>query len=90
MQRFKGVGSYGTVGLDFAVAIAIGTLGGKWLDSKFGTLPWLTIVGLMFGIAAGFNLLIKAAKRLREEAEHEERKRAEEEEQQRRDDDGGG
>ncbi|HOT12637.1 MAG TPA: AtpZ/AtpI family protein, partial [Polyangiaceae bacterium] len=68
-----GIGSYGTVGLDFAVAVTIGLLGGWWLDKKVGWTPWLTIVGLLFGVAAGFNILFKAAKRLREQTEREER-----------------
>jgi F0F1-type ATP synthase assembly protein I len=32
-----------------AAAIAIGLLGGKWLDKKLDTDPWLTIVGFTFG-----------------------------------------
>ena len=74
MQNLKGIGAYGTVGLDFAVAVAIGTYGGWWLDKKLGWTPWLTILGLLFGVAAGFNVLYKAAKRLKEETEREERK----------------
>lgn len=79
MQNLKGIGAYGTVGLDFAVAVAIGTYGGWWLDKKLGWTPWLTIVGLLFGVAAGFNVLYKAAKRLKEETEREERKQRESE-----------
>ncbi len=75
MQRFKGVGAYATVGLDFAVAIVIGILGGHWLDKKLDTLPWVTIIGLLFGVAAGFNLLFKAARRMREEFEREQTER---------------
>lgn len=73
MHRFKGIGTYGTVGLDFAVAVVIGFLGGWWLDNKLGSKPWLSVVGLLLGVAAGFNLLFKAAKRMREEAEQDER-----------------
>lgn len=71
MHRFQGIGAYATVGLDFAVAIAIGLYAGWWLDKKLGWTPWLMIVGLLFGVAAGFNLLLKAAKRMREETERE-------------------
>ena len=73
MQRFQGVGAYATVGLDFALAVVIGFLGGLWLDKKFGTHGWLTIIGFLFGVAAGFNLLWKAARRMREETEREDR-----------------
>jgi ATP synthase protein I len=74
MQNLNGIGAYGTVGLDFAVAVAIGTYGGWWLDKKLGWTPWLTIAGLLFGVAAGFNVLYKAAKRMKEETEREDRK----------------
>ena len=73
MQQFRGIGRYGTVGLDFAVAVTIGLLGGWWLDNKVGWTPWLTILGLLLGTAAGFNVVFKAAKAMREEAEREDR-----------------
>jgi ATP synthase protein I len=73
MQGLRGIGTYGTVGLDFAVAVTIGLLGGWWLDKKVGWTPWLTVVGLLLGVAAGFNVLFKAARKLREETERDER-----------------
>lgn len=33
-----------------AAAIALGYFGGKWLDGKFDTAPWLSIGGLFFGM----------------------------------------
>jgi F0F1-type ATP synthase assembly protein I len=45
------------------VAIAIGLLIGMWLDRLLGTRPWLTIVFLGFGIAAGFKNLVTLARR---------------------------
>lgn len=73
MQRFKGIGPYGTVGLDMVLAVVVGLLGGRWLDQRFGTRGWLTVIGFLFGIAASFNILFKAARRLREETEKEDR-----------------
>lgn len=73
MHNLKGIGAYGTVGLDFAVAVAICLYGGWWLDKKLGTTPWLMIVGLVLGVVVGFNVLYKAAKRLKEETEREDR-----------------
>ncbi len=71
MQNLKGIGAYGTVGLDFAVAIAICLYVGWWLDEKLGSTPWLMVVGLLLGVAVGFNVLFKAAKRMKEETERE-------------------
>lgn len=42
------------VGLQFAASIVIFLLVGQWLDDRLGTEPWLLIVGVMVGAAAGF------------------------------------
>ena len=58
------------VGIQFPVAIVIGYLWGRWLDSVFGTRPWLTGLFSLFGIAAGFlNLFRITASAAREEKE---------------------
>ncbi len=40
------------VGLGWFIAICIvgGLLLGLWLDGKFGTRPWLTLVGIIAGL----------------------------------------
>ncbi len=50
---------YSSLGLEMGAAIVIGLLIGLWLDRRFGTSPWLTIVFLLLGIAAGFKNLFK-------------------------------
>ena len=47
------------VGIFFGVAVFLGFLFGRWLDRKFGTNPWLMIVGVLFGIASGFKELYR-------------------------------
>jgi len=51
---WRALGSLGTVGLTFVVATALGALVGYYLDRFFGTSPWLFLLCLLFGIAAGF------------------------------------
>ena len=46
----------------FPVSIAAGAFLGYWLDGQFGTFPWLSIVFLLFGVAAGFLSLLRAVK----------------------------
>lgn len=58
-----------SVGLEMGVSIAIGWGIGYWLDKKFATDPWLMVVGLLFGVAAGFNGLLRASKQARRNAE---------------------
>lgn len=50
------------LGLFFGIAVLIGCLFGKWLDRKFGTSPWLMMVGALLGIAAGFKELYRVTK----------------------------
>jgi F0F1-type ATP synthase assembly protein I len=61
-QYWKGVFSYGTVGLELALSVVVGLIGGQWLDRKLGTDPWLTFIGLGFGIAAGARSVWRAVK----------------------------
>ena len=46
----------------FPVSIAAGAFIGYYLDGKLGTFPWLSIVFLLFGVAAGFMSLLRAVK----------------------------
>ncbi len=39
--------------LSFVVALGIGWWFGQWLDGRFGTGPWLTLVFVVFGLIAG-------------------------------------
>jgi ATP synthase protein I len=31
----------------------LGLFGGQWLDRRFGTAPWLVLIGALLGAAAG-------------------------------------
>lgn len=50
-----------SVGLEMAIATVAGWGIGYWLDGKYDTGPWLMLVGLGFGVAAGFKGLIRTA-----------------------------
>jgi ATP synthase protein I len=55
------------VGLTLVVATVIGLGAGYLLDRWLGTQPWITLVGLGFGIAAGFLNLFRAVKKLQQD-----------------------
>jgi ATP synthase protein I len=62
------VGSYSYVGIFFGVAVCIGLFAGRWADHRWHTEPWLTLVGVVIGVAAGFRELYRLSKKaLREE-----------------------
>ena len=43
-----------TIGFQVAFSIFIGLGIGVWLDKQFGTFPWLALLFMVFGVAAGF------------------------------------
>jgi ATP synthase protein I len=49
------------VGLTLVIATVLGLWGGYVLDRWLGSSPWLTLVGLLLGIASGFVNLFRAA-----------------------------
>lgn len=52
-------GIYGVLGFQLVASILIGVFGGQWLDKKFGTDPWLMMLGLFLGVGAGFYNLFR-------------------------------
>lgn len=53
-----------TLGLEFATAEGLGVWVGYWLDGKFGTSPWLLVIGALAGFALGFYIILRAAKNM--------------------------
>ena len=47
------------VGLELGISITVGVLAGMWLDSRFHTSPWLLLLFMILGTAAGFRNLYK-------------------------------
>jgi ATP synthase protein I len=54
LQQNTGLGMAMRLGTELVVATMIGIGTGYWLDSQFDTEPWLLILFLIFGAAAGF------------------------------------
>ena len=65
--------SLSSVGIEMAVCVVIGWGLGYWLDGKFGTTPWLMLVFLLVGTAAGFRALIRAGNEAKSAAERSNR-----------------
>lgn len=56
-----------TIGIVLVACITIGYLFGSWLDTKFGTSPWLMLVFTLMGIAAGFMEMLRILRMISEE-----------------------
>jgi len=65
--NLKATGGYATVGMDIVLSIVFGFFGGRWLDGKLGTEPYLAILGLAFGLAAAGRFLYRATRRAERE-----------------------
>ncbi|OGL02386.1 MAG: hypothetical protein A3I14_05680 [Candidatus Rokubacteria bacterium RIFCSPLOWO2_02_FULL_73_56] len=61
---WKGAADVAQVGLTLVVATVIGLGAGYYADRWLGTAPWLMLVGLGLGIAAGFVNIFRAVQRL--------------------------
>ena len=69
---FKSLGELASIGMTMVASTVIGLAAGYYGDRWLGTSPWLMLVGLLFGIAAGFvNLFrsVKAAERTLDDAD---------------------
>lgn len=53
-KQLKLASRVSAVGLELVLGTCLGYFGGRWLDGALGTAPWLTYVGLVLGVAAGF------------------------------------
>lgn len=59
----KGLAYLASMGIAMVVSTFIGLAAGLYLDKWLGTKPWLTIIFLFFGIAAGFRNIYLMAKK---------------------------
>jgi ATP synthase protein I len=75
--RLQTLGPYLTMGMELAFAVVGMFLVGRWIDSLWGTDPWVMIVGLFVGVTGGFIRFFRKAIALgkeQDEASAEEKK----------------
>jgi ATP synthase protein I len=65
LQYLKELAYFSSIGLSVALSIFIGLGIGVYLDGRFGTNPWLTLIFLGLGIAAGYRNIGLAIKKSR-------------------------
>jgi ATP synthase protein I len=65
-RYIKELAYFGSLGLQVALSIFIGYGVGRYLDGRFETRPWLTIIFFLVGIAAAIRNLGLAIKKLRD------------------------
>ena len=72
---FRELGKYSALGLEMALSVVIGMGIGYYLDRWLGTEPWLMIVWIGLGFAAGVRSLYRAAVRSGKDLERDEERR---------------
>ena len=66
-RSIKELAYYGSLKLSVSLSVFIGLAVGVYLDRRFDTAPWFTLIFLVLGIVAGFRnigLAIKKARKL--------------------------
>ena len=53
------IGSVGKIASGLVLPILVGFFLGKYLDDRMGMAPWMTLLLLMLGVAAGFGWLYR-------------------------------
>lgn len=60
---FRELGRYSALGLEMAISVLIGVAIGYYLDKWLGTGPWLMVLWMGIGFAAGVRSLYRTALR---------------------------
>lgn len=68
-QRGNALGQAMRIAVELVVGVAVGGFVGWFLDSHLGTRPWLMLVFLMLGFAAGMLNVIRMARRMQAASE---------------------
>ena len=68
-SSWKALAELSSIGMTLVLATVIGLAGGYFLDRWLGTSPWLILIGLGLGIAAGFVNLFRSVKRAEKDAD---------------------
>lgn len=62
-KLFRELWYYSSLSFSIALAIVIGLAIGYWLDTRYDTSPWFTLIFLGLGIIAGFRNIYLAMKK---------------------------
>lgn len=68
-KQWRDAGQYSAVGLEMGIAVAMGFFAGNWADGRFGTEPWLTALGVFFGLGAAAKAVLRVYRAARRDIE---------------------
>jgi F0F1-type ATP synthase assembly protein I len=70
-QQWALVGRYGTVGIEMALAIGIGTFAGSYCDTHYSTEPYGLWIGLFAGLGAAAKAMWRIVKTYQKEFDND-------------------
>lgn len=73
IRDYKRGTNFGSIGIEIVVCLAVGFFGGRYLDGKLGTTPWLSIIGFIVGVGAAIKGIHRAYVQMQAIARMEER-----------------
>ena len=56
-----------SIGFEILASLGVGYFLGKWLDGKFHTKPWLTIVFFLAGVGAAIKAMVRLVREYKRE-----------------------
>jgi ATP synthase protein I len=62
-KQLRAFARVGSVGIELALSVVVGLVGGMWLDKHFSTEPVLMLVGLIVGVIAGFRSVYQTVRK---------------------------
>ena len=69
-KAFRSVKHTG-LGIELAVFLVVGVVGGNYLDERYGWAPWGILGGLAFGITGGVRAVMRTIKQMKRESDDE-------------------
>lgn len=64
-------GRFSALGLEMGLSVALGFFGGRWLDARLGTKPYLAITGFALGIVAAFLALYRVGRNVQRQLDRD-------------------
>ena len=72
-KMWRLAGSTGAIGMEIGIAISVGYFGGRYLDSLWGTEPWLFWIGLYAGLGASVKALVRVTRQYKRQLDSDEK-----------------
>ncbi|MDQ7814792.1 MAG: AtpZ/AtpI family protein [Patescibacteria group bacterium] len=66
LRQLQAIGMVWNVIVSIALPTTLMALGGRWLDRRLGSSPWMTIVGLLVALGISYLLVMRQAKKIAE------------------------